>query len=325
MSPSPSTALTTLRPDLAGSFMEYDLATRMKGFIAARVLPVMDVGKASGQFGLIPIEQLLQERDTARAPGAGYSRGKWKFKPATFATVEHGAEEPVDDNESAMFREFFDAEQISAMRAFDAVLTNAEKRAAAAIFNTTTWNGAALNTSVSAKWDVVGTKVVADVDAARQKMWDGTGIWPNSLIINRIVFHHLRNNTDIIDRVASAGAGSSTLQADMTIQQMARVFDLENIIVADSARNSAAEGQSVSIAPIWSSTLAMICRIAATQDIREPAIGRTFHWSDDGSEIGGHVESYRDEPVRSDIIRVRHQVDEKILYVEAGHLLDTIT
>ena len=323
--PSPSTALTTLRPDLAGSFMEYDLATRMKGFIAARVLPVLDVGKASGQFGLIPIEQLLQERDTARAPGAGYSRGKWKFKNATFATGEHGAEEPVDDNESAMYREFFDAEQISAMRAFDAVLTNAEKRAAAAIFNTTVWTGSDLTTAASAKWDIVGTKVVADVKAARQKVWDGAGIWANAIIMNRIVFHELRNNTEIMDRVQSAGAGDQTRATDMSIAQMAAVFDLDHVIVADSARNSAAEGQSVSVAPIWSSTLVMICRIALTQDIREPAIGRTFHWSEDGSEIGGHVESYRDEPVRSDIIRVRHQVEEKILYIKAGHLINTVT
>jgi hypothetical protein len=37
------------------------------------------------------------------------------------------------------------------------------------------------------------------------------------------------------------------------------------------------------------------------------------------------VESYRDEKVRGDVIRVRHDVDEIVLYPEAGHLLSNIT
>jgi hypothetical protein len=34
---------------------------------------------------------------------------------------------------------------------------------------------------------------------------------------------------------------------------------------------------------------------------------------------------YRDEVVRADIVRVRHDVDEKILYPEVGQLLKNIT
>ena len=45
----------------------------------------------------------------------------------------------------------------------------------------------------------------------------------------------------------------------------------------------------------------------------------------DGSSIGGTVESYRDENVRANIIRVRHDVDELVLYPQAGHLLSNIT
>jgi hypothetical protein len=69
----------------------------------------------------------------------------------------------------------------------------------------------------------------------------------------------------------------------------------------------------------------MVCRIATSNDFREPCIGRTFHWSADGSSIGGTVESYREEQTRSDIIRVRHEVAEVTLYAEAGHLLSNVT
>ena len=106
---------------------------------------------------------------------------------------------------------------------------------------------------------------------------------------------------------------------------LSAIFDLENIIVAGSSRNSAKEGQAASPTQIWSDEYAMVCKIATGADMREPCIGRTFHWSEDGSSVGGTVETYRDETVRGNVVRVRHDVDEKLLYAEAGHLLSNIT
>jgi hypothetical protein len=69
----------------------------------------------------------------------------------------------------------------------------------------------------------------------------------------------------------------------------------------------------------------MVCRIATSNDMREPCIGRTFHWSEDGSLIGGAIEEYWEEQSRSNIIRVRHDTDEVIMYPQAGHLLSNVT
>ncbi|MFQ5493769.1 MAG: hypothetical protein ACE5EX_00145 [Phycisphaerae bacterium] len=322
--PSPSTSLATLRPDLGGSFEEFDLAMDRQGFVGHRVLTVLESMKASGPFGKIPIEQLLQNPDTLRAPGSGYSRGKFTFTTDSFATVEHGHEEPVDDSESAMYRDFFDAELIGAQRAIDAVLRNAEKRIASAVFDATVWTGSALTTAVSIAWSAAATaKPIDDVEAAVQKVYSGSGLWPNALIINRKVFRNLRNVLQIVDRIKYQGF-VDVRPGQITEAAMSQVFDL-NVIVAGGSKNTATEGQAAALSPIWSDANAMVAKIAITADIREPAIGRTIHWAEDGSSIGGTVESYRDEAVRSDIIRVRHQVDEKILYPQAGHLLSNIT
>jgi len=325
--PSPTSSLATLRPDLA-TFLEFDLASENAGYIATQVLPVMSVASQAGNFGKIPLEQLLQQRETRRAPGAGYARGNWTFDKATYATEEHGAEEPVDDREAKMYAEYFDAEQISTMRAFSSVLRNAEQRVADSVFNATTWNGAALTTAVGNEWDknhLTDATPIADVEAAVQKVYDGSGLWPNALIINRKVFRALRNIDDIIERINSEGAGNASKPSDITAAMLAQVFDLEFVIVAGTSKNSAKEGQSAVPAQIWSSEYAMVCRVATSSDMREPCIGRTFHWSDDGSSIGGTVESYRDEVIRGNVIRVRHDVDEVILYPQAGHLLSNIT
>lgn len=321
----PSSSLATLRPDLA-TFLEFDLESEKEGYIATEVFPMIDVASMSGTFGKIPIEQLLQQRDTRRASGSGYARGNFTFTTATYACEEHGAEEPIDDREAEAYAEYFDAEQINTLRAFSAVLRNAEQRVADAVFNATTWNGAALTTGITDEWDDAANAVPAkDVEAAVQKIYDNSGLWANALVINRKVFRNLRNCASIIDRINSAGAGSPSKASDVTVDMLKAVFDLDHIIVAGTSKNTAKEGQAATPAQIWSSEYAMVCKVATSVDMREPCIGRSFHWSADGSSIGGTVESYRDEPVRANIVRVRHDVDEIVLYPEAGHLLSNIT
>ena len=323
--PSPTSSLATLRPDLA-TFLEFDLESENAGYIATEVFPVINVQSQAGNFGKIPIEQLLQQRDTRRAPGAGYSRGNFTFDKATYATEEHGTEEPVDDREAKMYAEYFQAEQISTMRAFSAVLRNAEQRVADAVFNTSTWTGASLTTAIAHEWDDATNCVpLTDVEAAVQKIYDNSGLWANALVINRKVFRNLRNSDQIIERINASGAGSPSKATDVTVQMLAQVFDLDRIIVAGTSKNAAKEGQAASIGQIWSGEYAMVCKIASSADMREPCVGRTFHWSEDGSSIGGTVESYRDEIIRGQVIRVRHDTDEIVLYPEAGHLLSNIT
>lgn len=322
--PSPSAALATQRPDLA-TFEEFDLEMQKRGFIAQRVLPVVDVASQSGSFGKITIESLLQNRQTERASGGGYNRTNWKFTKQTYATEEHGIEEPVDQREAAAYAEYFDAELMASKRAGEVVLRNQEQRAASLVFNATTWTGASLTTGITHEWDDYANAVpLTDVEAAVQKVYDNTGIWPNALVINRKVFRNLRMCASILAQFKSQGF-VDVRASKITEQMLATIFDLDHIIVAGSSKNSANEGQSASISPIWSGEYAMVCRVAETQDMKEPCIGRIFHWGEDGSEIMGHVEQYYEEQSRSDIYRMRHDVDEVILYPEMGHMLSNIT
>ena len=324
---APSSTIATLRPDLGGAMREFDLLADRMGFIGHRILPILPVALKGDSWAKITLESLLQNRDTARAPGAGYSRGTWKFEPDTYACTEHGAEEPVDDSLVRMYRHLFDAEQIARDRALDVVLRNRERRIADLLFNATTWTGSDLTTGISNEWDknhITDAVPIADVRAACDKVWSLTGLDPNALIINRDVFRNLRILDDITEKIASTGAGESIVPGKITAQQLAECFDLDYVLVAGGAKNTANEAQAAAIARIWSSEYAMVARVATTQDIQEPCLGRIFHWTED-SEEDGLVESYRDEPIRSDVVRVRNQTHEKTLYVQAAHLLSNVT
>jgi hypothetical protein len=324
--PSPTSTLATLRPDLADAFMEFDLEMDAKGFAGLRVFPVIETGLQADSPGKIPLEALLFQGDTKRGSKGNYNRGDYKFETFSYATEENGWEEPLSNRDKQRYQHLFQAELVAAARAMSVVTRNQEQRIANAVFNTTTWTGSSLTTAITNEWDDATNAVpITDVEAAVAKVYDGSGLWANALIINRKVFRNLRNCDQIIERINSAGAGSPSKASDVTQQMLAQVFDLDHIIVAGGTRNSATEGQAATPGQIWSNEYAMVCKIATGMDMREPCVGRTFHWSADGSSIGGTVETYRDETVRGDVVRVRHEVAEVVLYAQAGHLLSNVT
>jgi hypothetical protein len=325
MPATPISSNTSVRADLA-AFFEFDLEMEKREYIGTKVLPVVDTLLSSDDPGKIPLESLLQEVDTARSSGSGYNRGSWKFDRFNYSTRENGWEEPVDERDKKRLQDLLQIEQISYSRAVNFVMKNHEKRVADLVFNPSTWTGGALTTGVSNEWDdAVDATPIVDVNAARLKVYEGSGLWPNALIINKKVFHNLRQSEEIIERINSAGAGSASKASDITAAMLAAVFDLDFILIGGGTKNNAKEGQPASPAQIWDDEYAMVCRIATSVDMREPCIGRTFHWSEDGSQVGGAVEEYYSDEVRSKIIRVRHDTDEVIMYPQAGHLLSNIT
>lgn len=323
---SPSTSLATLRPEL-GSLMEFDLEKNRAGFIAYQVLPIIGVSTGAGKFGRIPTEQLGKLANVDRNSSGGYNRINFTFTDDSYATQEHGLEGVVDQRNANLYANYFDAELATARLTLHSVLAKAEKRVADAVFNTSTWNGASLTTAVGTAWSNKTTSSpVDDVRTASQKVRDACGQYADTLVINRKVFRNLQDNTQVRERITSVGAGSPAKASDVTKEMLAQVFDVDRVIVADSAYDNAIEGQTTTFTDIWSASYAMVCILGMEgQGVEIPCIGRTFHWDADGSTPGGTIETYYEESVRGDVVRVRHDTQEKIIYPETGHLLSNIT
>lgn len=318
--PAPSSSLATLRPDLGGSMEEFSLAMDRAGFVALQLLPVFETRKQSGPFGIIPIEELLKNRETRRSPGGSYNRSSWKFDTASFATEENGWEEPVDDREAEMYREYFDAEVVSAEIARDVVARNLEKRVAALV------QGAAITaTGAGSDWsDPENATPMADVETAVRAIYAASGLWPDTLQVSRLGFRNLRNCAEIIDRVKYSGF-DDVKPEKITASMLAQCFDLRRVVVAGGTMLTNAEGQAATPGGIWDEDKALVCRVASSNSIKEPCLGRILHWGEDGSIIGGTMETYRDETVRGEVVRCRMDTDEKLLHPQAAYRLTGLT
>lgn len=310
---TPSTSLATLRPDLASSFEAFPLEMSQQGFTGLLFMPVIEVMKQAGIFGNIPIEELLKDSPTDRAPGASYNRGTGRFNKISFATEEHGFEEAIDDREAEQFAEFFDAEMLAAKRARDRVIRNYEKRVAAlqsAIANATPITGGL--------WSVSSTaRPIQDVKDANIAIYERTGLMANTLQITWTQFQHLKDVEEIVDRIKFWG-GQDPNKTNINAAALAQAFGIDRVLINGAQKNTANENQAASLSTIQVFSEAYLARVQTSRDPREAGWGRTFHWGEDGSKIGGLVETYRDETRRSDIARNRMDTDEVVTLDDAA-------
>jgi hypothetical protein len=320
--PRPTSGTTIQRPDLGAIAYEYALDGPDRGFIAQQIMPVFETPLQSSDYPVIPIEALLKPQDTKRAPRSGYNRGDYAFETGTYACEEHGWEEPVDDVERKLYARFFDAEEVATKRSVDFLLRNYERRMQAIVQSTSVITNTA---AVTTEWSTAATCTPkSDVKTAKRAMKAATGIVPNVIIISEKVFENLMITAELKTYLQYTNPHLiQTREAQRKL--LALYLDLDDILVGGSQYDSAKKGQSFSLADIWDDEYATLARVSrGGPDLREPCLGRTMLWIEDSPQMLV-TEQYREEQIRSDVYRVRHNVDEAIIFAGAGYILSNIT
>ena len=296
------------RPDLGQVVMEYVEGPTM-GFIGLEVMPVFETSKQASTYPVIPKEALLSISDVSRAPRGTYNRDDWVYETGKYATVEKGTEEPIDDGERALFGQVAPGltDLIATQRAWKKILRAQEKRIADKVFNSTNFTAHA----VANEWDdAANATPIEDVNDGIISLRQQCGMLPDALIIAYSTFRRLKECDQIVDRLKYTFPGIDVNR--MTSEQLAAVFDVPRVLIGGEVYNANGKGLDASIMDIWDDEYAALVKISGGLDIREPGVGRTFLWTEDSPE-NPIVESYREENRRSDIIRVRHHVDECLM------------
>ena len=311
---------TIIRPDLGTLAYEYSLAAAAQGFIGQQVLPVFHTPEKSAKYPVIPAEAILEVAETLRAPRTAYARGDWEFDWADYTCQENGWEEPVDDTEAALFRNYFQAETVATQRATLMVLRSQEKRVVKAVMD----NASIPSAAAATYWnDYANADPLADVNAAKDAFRFSVGLTPNALVLDVDVLRHVSMCEAVMERVKYTSP--TALRGELTLEQLKAYFGVEQIIVARAVYNSAPRNAAKNVATFWPRDKALLaCLSSGGQDLKEPALGRTFIWDEDAPNLLV-TEQYREEQTRSDIIRVRQHTAECVQFPGAGYVLTGVT
>lgn len=305
----PSSGSLTRRPDLGVIAYETLTSAPTMGYIGLQVMPPFRVPEQTADYPVMPKEALFNLLDTARGPLGHYNRGEDEFERGKYSTSEHGLERRIDDRFAAIYSSEFAYETAIANILMQNILRAQEYRIAAKIINTS--NFTAHNASVA--WGTHATaSPKADIEAGKTAL-RALGIVPNALILPWSIFQDLQFVTEIKTQVYQIFPDAAKT-GQITMSHLQTYFDVPKIMVAGALYNASNNPQAANLSDIWGSRYAMLCRVAEgdSADVIEPCIGRTFYWNE-GANQEVIVERYRDENVRSDVLRVRHDVQEAFL------------
>jgi len=307
---------TTPRLDLGAAVLEFIL--KRSEFIGLLALPIFETQKKAAVFQAITRECLTRIPKTKRAPGANYNRLNFETEEKSYSCKEHGLEGPLDDGERTLYANDFSAELVTVEQIVGLILLAQELRAATVLFNTSTFTGSALYTdNSSSPWDDITKDIIGQIRAAREKVRQNCGLLPNAVIFSETNLNRIKANTGIKDAIKY----TTKLTDDELFAVLAALFGVKKVLVGKAIRNTANKKLTFSGSDVWNDDYAMVAVVADNpRNLKEPSVGRTFLWTAD-SPANPVVESYREDAIRSDVFRVRHDVEEKIIDPYFAHLM----
>lgn len=309
------------RPDIGQSVVEFDVAAAEAGLIGLEVAPPFNAAEQSGTFPRVPLEATLEELETKRNSKGGYAESDWEFEQDSFATVEHGAVERIDDRQAAIYAYALDYEVICAKRARWKVLAKLEREIKTAA------EAAGSSAAVTVPWSQAQTAdPVADVLTAVDSFKAASGYLPNAAWLTDKCVRKLALCAAIRDQVKFSGLDDPKLMTDPAkrgpfLRALADLFGLPKLMVASAVRNTANKNQTFSLSQIWTDATFGLIKVASSADLEEPCALRTFVWDGDGAGVGGTFETFRDEGKRSDMMRFRHERQVKTIHSQLVYRL----
>ena len=293
------------------------------GLIGTQVMPILDVPVRAGQYPSFVLKegQLLKSDVKNRAPYGSFARGTRAFNQDTYTALEYGYEEAVDDTVTLDVARFFDAEVIAAKLAKRKLLLAHELRVAAKLFDNTVFtatnSGTAYTVANLATFDA-GADVQEAIDRLLAK---GESTSNLKVVIPYAVWTRIRASTKFQNRLRGAGISSDTI-LNASTQAAAEVFGVAEVLIGRASYDTAPEGIAFAAGNVWSNTLIWVGSVTqASAGFFGGGAGFTLNWSEYGPAIG--VSTYREEAIKSNIVRASQYTAEKVVNANAGQLITT--
>ena len=130
---------------------------------------------------------------------------------------------------------------------------------------------------------------------------------------------HLKNlRANVIIKAQFPGVPVITEQ--VVLSSLPAIFGIPKLLIGSGVYNSADEGATLSVSPIWDDDSCWIGVTAEGDDLAAPCVGRTMQWDAFGG-TGLEWELYTEKQTKTDIWQVEHWTDEKIFDAYFGHRL----
>lgn len=310
-------ATSAPRQELSEYVMESVTADGM--FIGAEILPPAPLRLPTGHYPKITVAtgDLMRAAQSQRAPGAGFVRTQAAVNDGTLSLVQYAEELQIPDEQEMLYDDYFSLEQVYSTEGRNKLLRLNEVLVANAIANTGNFDS--VNSGVAYTTGNYATlSLIADIIAAIRRV-KARGELANTIIIPGVVWDIVRLGTLVQAFIAGANQPGAVV-SDMTLQVAFLPYGIKKVYIADSYVNQSINNDDTILNPIWPKTYVWVGNAQPGQ-LQAGGVGRTFFWEKEGPFM--NVSSYRDEPKKSNILRVMSTIQAAIVNGRAGTLVAT--
>lgn len=218
-----------------------------EGAIADKVLPFQKVVQSSGLIGTYTKDHLRVERSYVGGR-AEYRRVEGVARSsATYLIEPHGLAGMVSEDDYRNVEQPFDAEKDEMAALKLKIELEKEKALADVLFST---SSITQNTTLSGTAqfnDYNNSDPIGVFKTARNTVYTGGGVVPNKAVMDWQTMNTLAYHPGILDALGF----TQNRAGQLSEVELAKALGVEQLFVGKVVYNSAAEGQSAVLAPVW--------------------------------------------------------------------------
>jgi len=299
---------------------------RAEQFIADKVFPVVPVDKQSDKYFVYTKNDWLRDEAQRRGPSTESAGGGYNLTTATYSADVFAFHKDVSDQIRANADAPLNLDREAVEFVTHRLLLRREIQFVTDFLTTGIWSvdvtGVASSPGANEviQWsDYANSDPIDNIEEAKADVLSTTGLLPNTLVLGYDVFRELKNHPDLVDRIKYTS--SQTITSDM----MARMFEVDRVLVSQSVKATNNEGGSDAYA-FTLGKQALLAYVPPSAGIMTPAAGYTFTWTGVSQGLGANigVSSFRMESLKSTRVEAELAFDNKVVGSDLGYFFTSI-
>ncbi len=298
------------------------IAYRPEGMIADLVAPILNVNKQSDGYYIWDKADAFRIENSDRAPGTEANIITRSVDTSTYFAKNYALKDriPYEDLENADAGYVFTERANRVEYVKDKLMLDWEVRLASQVTST---SNVGSSSAVSSAWTTATTgnsDPIGDIRTGITNVQDSTGYLANSILFGIQAWRNFREHADVIDRIyGSMGSGKGARIVNMI--QTAALFEIDRVNVGGAYRNTADEGQTVSLSSIWADhVLVYYAPLKPRKD--KPSFMYAFRWN---KVQNMNVEIHQDSKAKAEEVEVGYYQEEKITASDLSFLITNVT
>lgn len=290
-------------------------------YVAQRVFPIVGVDRQSDKYASYTKADFFRRQLKKRAPGTPAQEVSFRVSTDnTFYCDVISGEYPVPYQVASNTDAPFNNRRDATMLLTQLGLIEREIDWATKFFGAGIWG---TDITPGTLWSANGSTPLVNIEVGMKTVLQNTGLKPNKLVLGYEVWSILKNHADIVARVNAGQTPNGPAQ--VTRQALAQLIEVDEILVMESIKNTAAEGQAASMSFIGGKH-ALLVYAAPSPSLMLPSGGYTFTWTafPGANAAGGRIDTYNDNKLSSEVHRFEMAYDQKKVAADCGYFFESV-